>query len=73
MHQEDAETARLRMKLGADGERDESRIHADLHMNDADNHTSLVETMATIDANLELGHMKAQQHGVPNNNRPTTQ
>jgi hypothetical protein len=43
-------------------------------MNDADNHTSLVETMATIHANLELGHMKAQQHGgMPNNNRPTTQ
>jgi hypothetical protein len=73
MHKEDSETERLRMKLGADGKRAEDGIHADLAMNDADNHTSLVETMATIHANLELGHMKAQQHGMPNNNRPTTQ
>jgi hypothetical protein len=37
------------MKLGCDsGKRSETTMHADLAMNDADNHTSLVETMATI-------------------------
>lgn len=71
MHKEDAETQRLQMKERAEDEREERRLHADLLMNDADNHTSLTETGMTVAANLKLGHMKAQQHGVPNNNRPT--
>lgn len=73
MLREDAETQRLHTKEAAQTHREVLRITADQRMNTQDNHTSLVETMETINANLELGHMKAQQHGVPNNNRPTSQ
>jgi hypothetical protein len=49
------------------------KIGADQKMNTQDNMVSLHETEITIAANLEIERKKAQQHGVPNNNRPTTQ
>jgi uncharacterized protein (DUF3084 family) len=73
MLKEDAETDRLRMKLGVEKSTSSDEIHADLAMNDADNRTSMIETFATLKANKEIAHQKAQQHGVPNNNRPTNQ
>jgi hypothetical protein len=73
MHQEDEETNRLRMKEQGATHRELLKIGADQKMNTQDNMVSLHETEITIAANLEIERKKAQQHGVPNNNRPTTQ
>jgi hypothetical protein len=73
MLKEDAETQRLQMKEAAADRREERRLSSQEQMNTQDNHVSLVETEMTVDANLKLGHMRAQQRGVPNNNRPTNQ
>jgi hypothetical protein len=73
MRREQAETDRLHTREVAGTHREILRLGADEKMNTQDNHTSLVETNLTTDANLMLGHLKAQQHGIPNNNRPTNQ
>jgi hypothetical protein len=73
MLKEDAETQRLHTREAAETHRELLRLHADESMNTQDNHTSLTETVMTLETNKELGRMKAQQHGVPNNNRPTNQ
>jgi hypothetical protein len=73
MLKEDAETQRLQMREAAADRREERRLTSQEQMNTQDNHVSLVETEMTVDANLKLGHMRAQQRGVPNNNRPTNQ
>jgi hypothetical protein len=73
MHKEDEETRRLQIIEAGKDKRETQKLHGDMLMNDDDNSVSLTETRETLAANLELGHMKAQQHGVPNNNRPTNQ
>jgi hypothetical protein len=73
MLKEDEETKRLHIKEQYANEREQRRITADESMNTQDNQVSMVETFATLETNRELGRMKAQQHGVPNNNRPTNQ
>jgi hypothetical protein len=42
-------------------------------MNTQDNATSMHETAQTNATNLAIHHERAQQHGVPNANRPTNQ
>lgn len=71
--QEDAETERQRMREMAEDRRQQRDIHADVAMNTQDNRTSMAETVLTLETNKEIGRMKAQQHGIPNNNRPTNQ
>jgi hypothetical protein len=72
MHKEDEETRRLHLKEQAESARQQDKIHADLAMNDADNATSMRETLITAHTNLAVSHEKAMQHGVPNANKPTT-
>jgi hypothetical protein len=73
MLKEDAETERLRIKEAGEDRRQQRDINADVSMNTQDNRTSMVETFATLEANEKIARQKAQQHGMPNNNRPTTQ
>jgi hypothetical protein len=73
MLKEDAETQRLHTKESAETHRELLRLGAERQMNTQDNHTSLIETMATLHVDKEIAREKAQQHGVPNNNRPTNQ
>ena len=73
MLKEDAETQRVHLKETAQTHRDLLKIGAEQEMNTQDNRVSMVETFATLETNEKIAHQKAQQHGVPNNNRPTNQ
>jgi hypothetical protein len=71
MHQEDEETQRLRMKLEADERLAADKTHAALAMNDADNATSMRETLVDAHTNLQIAHKQALQRGNPDSNKPS--
>jgi len=73
MHKEDAETQRLHFREQATTDRELLKVHAQESMNNADNATSMRETIIDARTNLEIAHKQALQRGTPNTNKPTNQ
>jgi hypothetical protein len=71
MLKEDEETKRLHFKEQAATDRELLKVHAQEGMNDADNATSLRETIIDASTNLQIAHKQALQRGNPDSNRPS--